>query len=174
MFEKVKLEIAGAEVLSNPVRVSQHAEVTLANLRNTKNLFDLLKSSRPNDRAPLPVRRHGHVGDQRLGNNGVSEQLLAAGHVPDPGGAVAAGRDDALALRAHVRAHVQNVDDALELVLTGILERDVDWTSPGGKRIRVRSRRMVSLTQRAIAAIETEIAFASVVFPTPGISVRRT
>src|SRR5439155_5039149 len=25
----------------------------LANLRNTKNIFDLLKSSRPNDRAPL-------------------------------------------------------------------------------------------------------------------------
>ncbi|MFF0345764.1 glycoside hydrolase family 65 protein [Kribbella sp. NPDC004875] len=37
---------------------------------------------------------------------------------------------------------------------TGILERDVDWTSPGGKRIRVRSRRLVSLTQRAVAAIE--------------------
>ncbi|TDD29654.1 glycoside hydrolase family 65 protein [Kribbella turkmenica] len=37
---------------------------------------------------------------------------------------------------------------------TGLLERDVDWTSPGGKRIRVRSRRMVSLTQRAVAAIE--------------------
>ncbi|MFI7063106.1 glycoside hydrolase family 65 protein [Kribbella sp. NPDC050124] len=37
---------------------------------------------------------------------------------------------------------------------TGILERDVDWTSPGGKRIHVRSRRMVSLTQRAVAAIE--------------------
>ncbi|MER7250741.1 glycoside hydrolase family 65 protein [Kribbella sp. NPDC000426] len=37
---------------------------------------------------------------------------------------------------------------------TGILERDVDWTSPGGKRIKVRSRRLVSLTQRAVAAIE--------------------
>ncbi|WP_433159367.1 glycoside hydrolase family 65 protein [Kribbella sp. CA-247076] len=37
---------------------------------------------------------------------------------------------------------------------TGLLERDVDWTSPGGKRIRVRSRRLVSLTQRAVAAIE--------------------
>ena len=37
---------------------------------------------------------------------------------------------------------------------TGILQRDVDWTSPGGKRIRVRTRRLVSLTQRAIAAIE--------------------
>jgi alpha,alpha-trehalose phosphorylase len=37
---------------------------------------------------------------------------------------------------------------------TGILERDVDWTSPSGKRIKVRSRRLVSMTQRAVAAIE--------------------
>ncbi|MEV4262440.1 glycoside hydrolase family 65 protein [Kribbella sp. NPDC049584] len=37
---------------------------------------------------------------------------------------------------------------------SGILQRDVDWTSPGGKRIRVRSRRLVSLTQRAVAAVE--------------------
>ena len=37
---------------------------------------------------------------------------------------------------------------------TGILQRDVDWTSQAGKRVRIRSRRMVSLTQRAIAAIE--------------------
>jgi trehalose/maltose hydrolase-like predicted phosphorylase len=37
---------------------------------------------------------------------------------------------------------------------SGILQRDVDWTSPGGKRVRVRSRRLVSLTQRAVAAIE--------------------
>lgn len=37
---------------------------------------------------------------------------------------------------------------------TGILTRELDWTSPAGKRIKVRSRRMVSLTQRAVAAIE--------------------
>ena len=37
---------------------------------------------------------------------------------------------------------------------SGILQRDADWTSPGGKRIKVRSRRLVSLTQRSIAAIE--------------------
>ncbi|WP_432942724.1 glycoside hydrolase family 65 protein [Kribbella sp. CA-253562] len=37
---------------------------------------------------------------------------------------------------------------------TGTLRRDVDWTSPAGKRVKVRSRRMVSLTQRAIVAIE--------------------
>ena len=37
---------------------------------------------------------------------------------------------------------------------SGTLQRTVDWTSPAGKRIRVRSRRLVSLTQRAVAAIE--------------------
>jgi alpha,alpha-trehalose phosphorylase len=37
---------------------------------------------------------------------------------------------------------------------SGILRRDVEWTSPGGTRIRLRSRRLVSLTQRAVAAIE--------------------
>jgi trehalose/maltose hydrolase-like predicted phosphorylase len=37
---------------------------------------------------------------------------------------------------------------------TGILQRDADWTSPAGKRVKIRSRRMVSLTQRAVAAIE--------------------
>ncbi len=37
---------------------------------------------------------------------------------------------------------------------TGILQRDVDWTSQAGKRVRIRSRRLVSLTQRAVAAIE--------------------
>ena len=35
----------------------------------------------------------------------------------------------------------------------GTLTRVVDWSSPAGARIRVRSVRMVSLTQRAIAAI---------------------
>ncbi|MEV8376160.1 glycoside hydrolase family 65 protein [Kribbella sp. NPDC056861] len=37
---------------------------------------------------------------------------------------------------------------------TGILKRELDWSSPAGKRIKVRSRRLVSLTQRAVAAIE--------------------
>ena len=36
----------------------------------------------------------------------------------------------------------------------GLLERTVDWSSPAGKRVRITSRRMVSLTQRAVAAIE--------------------
>jgi trehalose/maltose hydrolase-like predicted phosphorylase len=36
----------------------------------------------------------------------------------------------------------------------GTLTRKLEWTSPAGKRVRVRSTRMVSLRQRAIAAIE--------------------
>jgi alpha,alpha-trehalose phosphorylase len=39
----------------------------------------------------------------------------------------------------------------------GVLTRDVDWSSPAGKRVRIRSRRLVSFTQRAIAAIEYEV-----------------
>ncbi|MFI5099977.1 MAG: glycoside hydrolase family 65 protein [Actinomycetes bacterium] len=37
---------------------------------------------------------------------------------------------------------------------SGILERSVDWTSPGDTRVTVRSRRLVSFVQRAVAAIE--------------------
>ena len=40
---------------------------------------------------------------------------------------------------------------------TGVLYRSADWTSPSGARIRLRSRRIVSLTQRSIAAIRLEI-----------------
>ncbi|MFD4576291.1 glycoside hydrolase family 65 protein [Streptomyces sp. NPDC058417] len=39
----------------------------------------------------------------------------------------------------------------------GILERTCEWTSPAGSTIRVRSTRLVSLTQRAIAAIAYEV-----------------
>ena len=39
----------------------------------------------------------------------------------------------------------------------GVLERDVLWTSPAGKQVHVRSVRLVSLTQRAVAAIEYEV-----------------
>jgi alpha,alpha-trehalose phosphorylase len=35
----------------------------------------------------------------------------------------------------------------------GTLERDVEWTTPSGRRLRVRSTRLVSLTQRAVAAV---------------------
>jgi alpha,alpha-trehalose phosphorylase len=39
----------------------------------------------------------------------------------------------------------------------GTLDREVEWTSPAGRRIRVTTRRMVSFTQRAIAAIRYEV-----------------
>jgi trehalose/maltose hydrolase-like predicted phosphorylase len=37
---------------------------------------------------------------------------------------------------------------------TGMLERSVDWTSPGDTRVKLRSRRLVSFAQRAVGAIE--------------------
>ena len=40
---------------------------------------------------------------------------------------------------------------------TGQLSRDVEWESPAGKAVRVRSRRLVSFTQRAVAAICYEV-----------------
>src|SRR4051794_14610643 len=39
----------------------------------------------------------------------------------------------------------------------GTLTREVEWVSPAGRGIRVRSERMVSLTQRAVAAICYEV-----------------
>jgi len=39
----------------------------------------------------------------------------------------------------------------------GTLSRDVEWESPAGRVVRVRSTRLVSLTQRAVAAIEYEV-----------------
>ncbi|HEX5365363.1 MAG TPA: glycosyl hydrolase family 65 protein [Acidimicrobiales bacterium] len=39
----------------------------------------------------------------------------------------------------------------------GTLERHVQWRSPAGDRVRVHSTRLVSLTQRAVAAIEYEV-----------------
>lgn len=40
---------------------------------------------------------------------------------------------------------------------TGVLRRDVRWTSPAGRSVRVSSQRIVSFTQRAIAAISYEV-----------------
>ncbi len=40
---------------------------------------------------------------------------------------------------------------------TGVLSRSVDWVSPAGRRVRVSSSRMVSFTQRAVAAICYEV-----------------
>ncbi|MFI8946325.1 glycoside hydrolase family 65 protein [Streptomyces sp. NPDC053750] len=39
----------------------------------------------------------------------------------------------------------------------GVLERTCEWTSPAGTTVRVRSTRLVSLTQRAIAAVQYEV-----------------
>jgi len=47
-----------------------------------------------------------------------------------------------------LRSHERVLD-----LRTGVLERTVEWTTPTGRGVRVRSRRIVSLTQRAIAAI---------------------
>ncbi|MBD0423349.1 glycoside hydrolase family 65 protein [Streptomyces sp. NPDC052309] len=39
----------------------------------------------------------------------------------------------------------------------GVLERTCEWTSPAGTTVRVRATRLVSLTQRAIAAVAYEV-----------------
>ncbi|QTD96661.1 glycoside hydrolase family 65 protein [Streptomyces cyanogenus] len=40
---------------------------------------------------------------------------------------------------------------------TGILSRTARWTSPGGRTVRITSRRLVSFTQRAVAAVVYEV-----------------
>jgi alpha,alpha-trehalose phosphorylase len=40
---------------------------------------------------------------------------------------------------------------------TGVLERSLEWTAPGGKRIALRSRRVVSFANKHLFAIEVEI-----------------
>ncbi|MGZ8770647.1 MAG: glycoside hydrolase family 65 protein [Aeromicrobium sp.] len=39
----------------------------------------------------------------------------------------------------------------------GVLSRDILWRTPGGKRVRIRSRRMVSFTQRHLAILTFEV-----------------
>ncbi len=39
----------------------------------------------------------------------------------------------------------------------GVLHRTCEWTSPSGRRVKVRSSRLVSLTQRAVAAVVYEV-----------------
>ncbi|HEV2128869.1 MAG TPA: glycosyl hydrolase family 65 protein [Thermomicrobiales bacterium] len=39
----------------------------------------------------------------------------------------------------------------------GVLRRELEWVSPAGKAVRVRSTRLVSFSQRAIAAIDYEV-----------------
>jgi alpha,alpha-trehalose phosphorylase len=52
-----------------------------------------------------------------------------------------------------IRYGTLNSHDRVLDLRAGTLTRHVDWTSPAGSRVRVTSTRMVSLTQRAIAAI---------------------
>lgn len=40
---------------------------------------------------------------------------------------------------------------------TGVLSRDILWRTPGGKRVHIRSRRMVSFTQRHLAVLTFEV-----------------
>jgi alpha,alpha-trehalose phosphorylase len=47
----------------------------------------------------------------------------------------------------------------------GVLRRTVDWTSPTGRRVRVRSTRLVSFTQRAVAVIEYVVEAIDGSFP---------
>jgi alpha,alpha-trehalose phosphorylase len=51
-----------------------------------------------------------------------------------------------------VRRHERVLD-----LRAGVLRREVEWVSPAGRRVRVRSTRMVSFTQRAIMSIRYEV-----------------
>nr|WP_240930207.1 glycosyl hydrolase family 65 protein [Streptomyces coryli] len=61
--------------------------------------------------------------------------------------------DEPFDIRTGTLHHHERVLD----LRTGLLHRTVEWTSPAGTRIRVRTRRLVSLTQRAVAAVEYEV-----------------
>ncbi|MGW7612732.1 glycoside hydrolase family 65 protein [Streptomyces sp. NPDC054766] len=51
-----------------------------------------------------------------------------------------------------LRSHERVLD-----LRTGLLTRTCEWTSPAGSTVRVRSTRLVSFTQRAIAAVSYEV-----------------
>jgi alpha,alpha-trehalose phosphorylase len=51
-----------------------------------------------------------------------------------------------------VRSHERVLD-----FRTGLLHRSVEWVSPAGCAVRVRSTRLVSFTQRAVAAVRYEV-----------------
>ncbi|MGW5349582.1 glycoside hydrolase family 65 protein [Streptomyces sp. NPDC004031] len=51
-----------------------------------------------------------------------------------------------------VRSHVRELD-----LRAGVLRRECEWVSPAGRAVRVRSTRMVSFRQRAVAAIAYEV-----------------
>ena len=51
-----------------------------------------------------------------------------------------------------LRSHERVLD-----LRAGVLRRSCEWTSPAGTTVRVRSTRLVSFTQRAIAAVAYEV-----------------
>ncbi|QHY99834.1 Alpha,alpha-trehalose phosphorylase [Streptomyces sp. S4.7] len=52
----------------------------------------------------------------------------------------------------HLRSHERVLD-----LRTGLLHRTCEWTSPAGSTVRVRSTRLVSFTQRAVAAVSYRV-----------------
>ncbi|MCM4084391.1 glycoside hydrolase family 65 protein [Paractinoplanes hotanensis] len=61
--------------------------------------------------------------------------------------------DEPLDVRDGRLLHHERVLDLRE----GVLRRSLEWRSPAGRTVRVRSTRLVSLTHRSIAAIEYEV-----------------
>ena len=62
--------------------------------------------------------------------------------------------DEPLDVRyGQVHAHERTLD-----MRSGILTRHVEWTSPNGQRVEVTSQRLVSFSQRAVAAISYEVS----------------
>ena len=62
--------------------------------------------------------------------------------------------DDEVFWLPHV--HLLHFERRLDM-RAGTLDRDVVWETPAGKQVSIRSRRLVSLTQRHIAAISYEV-----------------
>ncbi|MEU4564123.1 glycosyl hydrolase family 65 protein [Actinoplanes sp. NPDC023936] len=57
----------------------------------------------------------------------------------------------------HVGSGVLHSHERVLDLRAGMLHRSVDWESPAGRRVRITSRRLVSFTQRAVAAICYEV-----------------
>src|SRR5438874_10465371 len=51
-----------------------------------------------------------------------------------------------------LRSHQRRLD-----IKAGVLTREVEWVSPAGQAVKVNSTRLVSFTQRAVAAIRYEV-----------------
>jgi alpha,alpha-trehalose phosphorylase len=62
------------------------------------------------------------------------------------------------------RATLVDYERALDM-RTGLLERDVTWETGSGKRIRVRSRRLVSFEHRHVAAVSYEVTLLNAAAP---------